>query len=104
MVQKIYRNKDNENKYISAQHYIEAYNKKWDKCLKEAERENAKDVGEIATYIFEESANANEVVGYYLVYHKENALKDWKANTDGINMNEQDLEVDRILTQLCAKM
>ena len=85
---------------MSKEFYIEAYSKKWDECLKEAERKNAKDVSEAATYIFEETANANEIVGYYLVYDRENALKDWKSNTDGINMSEQDLEVDRILTQL----
>lgn len=85
---------------MSKEFYIEAYNKKWDECLREAEKENTKDVSEAATYIFEETANANEVVGYYLVYHRENALKDWKSNTNGINMSEQDLEVDRILTQL----
>ena len=85
---------------MSKEFYIEAYNKKWDECLKEAEKENSKDVSESATYIFEETANAKEVVGYYLVYHGDDALKDWKSNTDGIKMNEQDLEVDRILTEL----
>ena len=81
-------------------YYTEIYINRWEECLEEARKENAQDVGEIATYIFEESCNAEEVVGYYLVNHGEDALKDWKENTDGIKMNNQDLEVDRILTEL----
>ncbi|MBQ4523409.1 MAG: hypothetical protein IJA10_10750 [Lachnospiraceae bacterium] len=81
-------------------YYIEVYNKKWDECLEEAKKENAKDIGETTTYIFEESCNAEEVVGYYLVYHGEDALKDWRTNTEGIKMSVQDLEVDKILTEL----
>lgn len=81
-------------------YYIEAYNRRWNECLEEAKRENAKDIGESATFVFEDICNAEEVVGYYLVYHGENALKDWKTNTEGIQMSVQDLEVDRILTEL----
>ena len=81
-------------------YYIEAYNRRWNECLEEAKRENAKDISESATYIFEESCNAKEVVGYYLINHGEDSLNDWKSNTNGIKMSSQDLEVDRILTEL----
>lgn len=85
---------------MNKNYYVEAYTKKWEECLKEVKIENATDVSEAATYIFEESANADEIVGYYLVYHKENALKDWRNNTEGIKMSSQDLKVDTILTRL----
>lgn len=81
-------------------YYTEAYINKWEECLEEAKQENAKDISEAATYIFEESCNAEEVVGYYLVIHGEDAFKDWKSNTNGIKMSSQDMEVDRILAQL----
>lgn len=81
-------------------YYIETYKRKWEECLKEAEIENANDISEAATYIFEATANADEIVGYYLVYHGENALRDWKNNTEGIKMSSQDLKVDEILTRL----
>lgn len=55
-----------------------------------------------ASTIYDEVLNAEEVVGYYLWLHKENALKDWKTNTSGIKMSEQDKKVDKILEKLCA--
>ena len=42
-------------------YYTESYINKWEECLEEARKENVQDVGEIATYIFEESCNAEEV-------------------------------------------
>ena len=79
---------------------------KWRTCVTEAEeniRKNggSKDmVAEIATGIFEESADADEVAGYYVVYHGDDALKDWAANTEGIVMTKQDTVVDSILKDL----
>ena len=46
--------------------------------------------------------SAEEVAGYYLWLHEDDALKDWKANTKGIKFTETDKEVDRILEELCA--
>lgn len=87
-------------------YFTEIFNKKWDACLKEAEKEikensgNADIITDVATEIFEETANAEEIVGYYIMYHKDSALRDWLDNTKGINFTEQDAEVDKILKEL----
>ena len=41
-------------------YYEETYINKWEECLEEARKENAQDVGEIATYIFEELKASSE--------------------------------------------
>lgn len=91
---------------MNKKYYVNAFNKKWDDCLKQARKDIEENNGtfdivtEIATEIFEETANAEEVVGYYIVYHNESALKDWEVNTEGVNFTEQDKEIDRILREL----
>lgn len=87
------------------QSYVEIYNQKWNKCLREANQEKRETgcrlaISDIATEIFEKTANAEEVVGYYIVYHKENALQDWLENTKGLTLSEQDRNVQRILKAL----
>jgi hypothetical protein len=86
-------------------YYQEIYNKKWNKCLEEArndikENSGTVDIGYIATEIFEETASAEEVVGYYIDLHGSEALKDWLVNTKGITFTEQDKTVDKILKEL----
>ena len=50
--------------------------------------------------IFEETANAEEIVGYYIMYHKDSALRDWLDNTKGIvsctTRPPRDYEVDGV--------
>ena len=87
------------------QYYMDIFNKKWDACLEEAEidiKENDgnADISDVATEIFEETANFEEVVGFYIIYHGDKALRDWKRNTDGIVFSDKDKEVDRILREL----
>ena len=53
-----------------------------------------------ATYEFDETANAEEVVGYYVFNEKENALNQWLNNIDGLDLTEQDKEVTKILKEL----
>ena len=87
------------------QYYMDIFNKKWDACLEEAEidiKENGGnvDISDVATEIFEETANSEEVVGFYIIYHGDEALRDWERNTDGIVFSDKDKEVDRILREL----
>ena len=90
-------------------YFVKKFNKKWDKCYKEAEvdvEENGGDsdiVSEVATEIFDDTANAEEIVGYYIVYHGESAFEDWTANIKGLRLTEQDKEIDRILKRLYSK-
>ena len=87
------------------QEYITAFHKKWNNCLAEAEKNlkeygGTADVTDVANSIFEESATADEVTGYYIVLHGDNAFKDWRNNIEGIILSAQDKEIDYNLEQL----
>lgn len=93
---------------MDKEYYEEIWNRFWDRCLDSAKAELS-ELGidpsmdlviDTATEIFEESANAEQIAGYYIVYHKEDALKDWKTNTEGIRFSEKDNEIDKILEAL----
>lgn len=86
---------------MDKEYYKKRFMEKWDALYADAEN-NAEnnDPGYTATMEFEECCNADEVVGYYLVYHKDSTLKDWLDNTADVKMTEQDKEVDRILKEL----
>ena len=79
------------------EYYKEKYNKKWEECYLEAVKSGSNDPGYDASIAFDEIANAEEVVGYYLVNYTENPLDNWLDNTKGIELNEQDKEVKSIL-------
>lgn len=81
-------------------YYVEKYNKRRNECFNEASENGSKDHGYDATILFDETANAEEVVGYYLIHHKENPLRDWLDDTKGIKLNKQDKEVTNILEKL----
>jgi hypothetical protein len=80
--------------------YVEIYIRRMDELYEEGREQDAEDPGYYATMKFEEIANTDEVVGYYVVLHGENAFKTWSRNTEGIKMTEQDKEVDKILYEL----
>lgn len=93
---------------MNKEYYEEIWKRFWDECLDNAKVElnelvidpSMDLVIDTATEIFEESANAEQIAGYYIVYHKEDALKDWKTNTEGINFSEKDNEINKILEAL----
>ena len=67
------------------------------RALQEADVQNS---DYVCTLVFDETANAEEIVGYYLSDGLTTALKRWQENTEHIEMTEQDREVTRILTEL----
>lgn len=81
-------------------YYVNKYFDKWNALYAKALMDEADDPCGTATMEFEECCNTEEVVGYYLVYHKEFALQDWIDNTAGIEMTARDKEIDRILKDL----
>lgn len=87
-------------------YYVHMYKDKWNHCLEEAEKRvlvsdcPLRLLTDIATEIFEETVNAEEVVGYYIYFHGNSALKVWMSNTEGIKFTDQDREIDRILKEL----
>ena len=58
---------------------------------------------EYCTRWFDETANAEEVVGYYFVHYEWNPLGEWLENLKYVDeVTEQDKEVTRILMELCG--
>lgn len=81
-------------------YYESKYESRMDEIYRELKETDMEDIDYACTMEFDETANAEEVVGYYLANYGDNALKDWRANTEGIEMTEQDKVVTEILEQL----
>ena len=81
-------------------YYESIYQNRMDEIYREMKEEGVRDIDCACTMEFDQTANAEEVVGYYLANYGDNALKDWKANTEDIEMTEQDKTVTEILEQL----
>lgn len=82
-------------------YYESIYENRMDEIYRELKEEgDIKDIDYACTMEFDETANTEEVVGYYLVNEGTNALKQWLENIEGINLTEQDKEVTRLLKEL----
>ena len=81
-------------------YYESIYENRMDEIYREMLEEDVEDIGYACTIEFDETANAEEVVGYYLVNEGTNALKQWMENIEGIELTEQDKEVTRLLEEL----
>ena len=87
-------------------YYEGAWEKFWDACWERAKNEleeegaDLSNTSDLATEIFEETANAEQVIGYYIHYHGDDALKDWLGNTNGLIFSERDEEIDSELKRL----
>lgn len=78
--------------------YDSAFNLKWQRCMY-VKNFNKND----ATLYFDETANVDDVVGFYLKFHGDDALKVWKQNTEGITLSDQDKEIECMLNFLCKQ-
>lgn len=85
------------------QYYIEQCKKRWKKCFDKASSNRSKNPGLDTSILFDKTANAEEVVGYYLALPTKNLLEDWLNNIEGVDLSEQDKEVTRILKELEEK-
>lgn len=81
-------------------YYESIYENRMDEIYREMSEEYLEDIDYACTMEFDETANAEEVVGYYLVNEGTNAFKQWMENIEGIDMTEQDKEVTRLLEEL----
>lgn len=81
-------------------YYESVYENRMKEIRKEMIEEEVEDIDYACTIEFDEIANAEEIVGYYLVNEGTNALKQWSENIDGIDLSEQDKEVTKILKRL----
>ena len=81
-------------------YYESVYESRIKEIRKEMIEEEVEDIDYACTIEFDEIANAEEIVGYYLVNEGTNALEQWLENIDGIDLTEQDKEVTKILKKL----
>ena len=84
---------------MNKQDYADLYKRRMDEIVRELKDIPSYD-GTQATYEFDETANAEEVVGYYVFNEGDNALKQWLNNIYGIELTQQDHEVTKILKEL----
>ncbi|MBQ6416372.1 MAG: hypothetical protein IJJ65_09005, partial [Butyrivibrio sp.] len=95
-----------EKKVKDKEYYQKLYDKKFDELLEKAKNEGLPDPEAWANDTFDDSATAEEVVGYYIVWHGDDAFKDWVENSQfyererGKIPSEQDRAVTRILGEL----
>ena len=87
-------------------YYLEKFKDKIAKC-EEEERNNAHQEGveydsSFAHERFDEDCNAEEIVGYYINYYEDDALKTWRENIEGRVITDEIREVTRILEYLYA--
>ncbi len=94
-------------------YYMRMYDKTYDKLLEQAKADNLPDPEAWANDTFNDGATAEEVVGYYLVWHGDDAFKDWMENLTFYTENQKDIplskkahdeEVTRILSKLFNQM
>lgn len=55
---------------------------------------------DIVSEEFEQTADFEEVVGYYCTNHPDNGLEVWLANIKGLTLTHQDDKVTKILRQI----
>ena len=87
--------------------YIKRYEDKLDKCISEAKESMKKLYDDLddkciqeAVEHFEETANAEEVVGYYLSHYGDDAYKAWEDNTSNIELNDEHKSIGEILSSI----
>ena len=85
---------------MNRNYYIQKYEDRMDEIYRELEGTVDYDIDYACTMEFDSTANAEEVVGYYLINYEWNPLKGWLENIEGIDSTDQDKEVTRILTEL----
>lgn len=84
------------------QYYINKHKELYDQCLVEAGSENADDVTAGADTIYNEYATAEHIVGYYLSWYEEAALKTWEENLaySKKRWEIEETEIDKEVTQI----
>lgn len=83
---------------MNKQYYILKYEDRMDEIYRELKESNVEDIDYACTMEFDQTANAEEIVGYYLINYEWNPLKEWLENLQyAPEITEQDKEVTRIL-------
>ena len=88
-------------------YYIRKYEDRMDEIYRELKYEHNisdNEIDENCTMEFDQTANAEEIVGYYLVNYEYNPLGSWLENLKWVDkVTEQDNDVTAILTELCKE-
>lgn len=69
-----------EKRAKDKEHYQKLYDEKYDKLLEQAKNDGLNDPEAWANDTFDEDATPEEVVGYYLAWHGDEAFEDWMEN------------------------
>ena len=85
---------------MDKKYYVLKYEDRMDEIYRELKMTDIEDIDYACTVEFDQTANTEEVVGYYLVNYEWSPLRCWLDNIEGINLTEQDKEVTRILIEL----
>ena len=92
-------------------YFVALYDEKWKRFREQAVKDGSIDPDQTANSLFDDSGNADEIVGYYIEHYGDDALDTWMQNLkfyqesekDGREAyEEQDKEVTRILNNLFA--
>lgn len=87
------------------QYYIDKHKELFDACLIEAGENNANDVTAGAETLYNECATTEHIVGYYLYFYGESALKTWKENLSlSIKKKGKETDTDKEVTQLLEEL
>lgn len=87
------------------EYFVSKYENRMDEIHREALEEgiSKNSIDGYCAMEFDQTANAEEIAGYYLVSYEGESLKVWLENTAGLVLTEQDKEVTQILTVLHEK-
>ena len=88
---------------MGRKYYIDKYKEFYDNCLIEAGAENPEDVTAGADILFEETAGAEEIAGYYFEIHKDKALEAWKQNLAYAQSKGLEKETDKAVTEILQR-
>ena len=96
--------KENIMKQIMGRkYYIDKYKEFYDNCLIEAGAENPEDVTTGADILFEETAGAEEIAGYYFEIYKDKALETWKQNLSYAQNKGLEKETDKAVIEILQR-
>ena len=87
------------------QYYIDKHRELYDQCLIEAGENNADDVTAGADSLYENYATAEHVVGHYIYWYGDSALKEWKeAIKNVIERNGYETDTDKEVTMILEEL
>ena len=89
------------------EYYIQKHQELWQKCMEEAESRNADDVELAADSLYNDYATEEHVVGHYLYWYGDSALKIWTENLTSIKKRTKgwaESDTDKAVTKILKRL